>query len=76
MAYTPSNYSHAFTPARNRYFNSSTNLQKMDSESNRLWRFHKPEWLNNSTVRNAGVYTSGALVKQTYHARRSEVIKY
>ncbi|KAL2785676.1 hypothetical protein BJX66DRAFT_342854 [Aspergillus keveii] len=33
----------------------------MDSESNRLWRFHKPEWLNNSTVRNAGVYASGAL---------------
>ncbi|OKL57020.1 UPF0220 protein [Talaromyces atroroseus] len=32
----------------------------MESE-NRLWRFTKPEWLNNSTVRTAGVYTSGAL---------------
>ncbi|CEO58374.1 Vacuolar protein sorting-associated protein 68 [Penicillium brasilianum] len=33
----------------------------MDVSSNRLFRFPKPEWLNNSAVRNAGVYTSGAL---------------
>ena len=33
----------------------------MDS-NNRLFRWSKPEWLNNNTVRNAGVYTSGALV--------------
>ncbi|CRG88832.1 UPF0220 protein [Talaromyces islandicus] len=32
----------------------------MESES-RLWRFSKPEWLNNSAIRTAGVYTSGAL---------------
>jgi hypothetical protein len=35
----------------------------MDVSSNRLFRFSKPEWLNNSAVRNAGVYTSGALVR-------------
>lgn len=34
----------------------------MDVSSNRLFRFSKPEWLNNSAVRNTGVYTSGALV--------------
>lgn len=34
----------------------------MDVSSNRLFRFTKPEWLNNAAVRNAGVYTSGALV--------------
>ncbi|QKX60020.1 uncharacterized protein TRUGW13939_07162 [Talaromyces rugulosus] len=32
----------------------------MESES-RLWRFSKPEWLNNSAIRTTGVYTSGAL---------------
>ncbi|EEA18964.1 Vacuolar protein sorting-associated protein 68 [Talaromyces marneffei ATCC 18224] len=32
----------------------------MESE-NRLWRFQKPEWLNNSTLRTTGVYVSGAL---------------
>jgi hypothetical protein len=35
----------------------------MDVSSNRLFRFTKPEWLNNAAVRNAGVYTSGALVR-------------
>jgi len=34
----------------------------MDVSSNRLFRFSKPEWLNNSAVRNTGVYISGALV--------------
>lgn len=34
----------------------------MDTSNNRLFRWSKPEWLNNNTVRNAGVYTSGALV--------------
>lgn len=34
----------------------------MDSSSNRLFRFSKPEWLNNSAVRNGGVYVAGALV--------------
>ncbi|KAL1972545.1 hypothetical protein VTN31DRAFT_6959 [Thermomyces dupontii] len=33
----------------------------MDPSDNRLFRFQKPEWLNNSTLRVAGVYTSGAL---------------
>ncbi|GFF53869.1 vacuolar protein sorting-associated protein 68 [Aspergillus udagawae] len=33
----------------------------MEVSNNRLFRWSKPEWLNNSTVRNAGVYTSGAL---------------
>lgn len=39
----------------------------MDVPSNRLFRFSKPEWLNNSAVRNAGVYTSGALVSNPIH---------
>jgi hypothetical protein len=34
----------------------------MDVSNNRLFRFSKPEWLNNSAVRNGGVYVSGALV--------------
>lgn len=34
----------------------------MDVSSNRLFRFSKPEWLNNSAVRNGGVYIAGALV--------------
>ncbi|KAJ5613114.1 hypothetical protein N7510_006308 [Penicillium lagena] len=29
--------------------------------SNRLFRFSKPEWLNNAAVRNAGVSVAGAL---------------
>jgi len=33
----------------------------MDSSSHRLFRFSKPGWMNNTTVRTAGVYTSGAL---------------
>lgn len=33
----------------------------MDVSNSRLFRFSKPEWLNNSSVRTAGVYTSGAL---------------
>ncbi|KAJ5475920.1 hypothetical protein N7475_001649 [Penicillium sp. IBT 31633x] len=33
----------------------------MDASSNRLFRFSKPEWLNNSAVRNGGVYVAGAL---------------
>ena len=33
----------------------------MDS-NNRLFRFSKPEWLNNATIRNSGVYVAGALV--------------
>jgi len=32
----------------------------MDSE--RLWRFRKPQWLNNATTRLASVYLSGGLV--------------
>jgi hypothetical protein len=35
----------------------------MESSDSRLFRFSKPEWLNNSTVRTTGVYTSGALVR-------------
>jgi len=33
----------------------------MDSSEHRLWRFHKPEWMNNSAVRSTGVYAAGAL---------------
>ncbi|KAJ5205530.1 hypothetical protein N7491_003842 [Penicillium cf. griseofulvum] len=33
----------------------------MDNSSNRLFRFSKPEWLNNSAIRNGGVYVAGAL---------------
>ncbi|KAL1981306.1 hypothetical protein VTN96DRAFT_2799 [Rasamsonia emersonii] len=33
----------------------------MDPSDNRLWRFSKPEWLNNSNIRIAGVYSAGAL---------------
>lgn len=32
-------------------------------EEDRLWKFSKPEWLNSVWVRNAGVYSSGALVR-------------
>jgi hypothetical protein len=35
----------------------------MDVSENRLFRWGKPEWLNNSTIRNTGVYTSGALAR-------------
>lgn len=31
-------------------------------EEERLWKFRKPQWLNSIWARNAGVYTSGALV--------------
>ena len=31
-------------------------------ENDRLWKFTKPEWLNSIWARNAGVYSSGALV--------------
>ncbi|KAH8821491.1 hypothetical protein F5884DRAFT_768055 [Xylogone sp. PMI_703] len=27
----------------------------------RLWKFRRPEWLNNTAVRSAGVYAAGAL---------------
>jgi hypothetical protein len=30
--------------------------------NNRLFRFSKPEWLNNAAVRNSGVSVAGALV--------------
>jgi hypothetical protein len=29
---------------------------------NRLFRFPKPEWLNNANTRSAGVYSAGGLV--------------
>ena len=28
----------------------------------RLWKFRKPEWMNSSVARSAGVYGAGALV--------------
>lgn len=28
----------------------------------RLWKFRKPEWMNSSMARSAGVYGAGALV--------------
>lgn len=46
----------------------------MDSE-NRLWRFQKPEWLNNSTVRTAGVYVSGALVRSPSDFSKNSIIR-
>ncbi|GAO18895.1 uncharacterized protein UV8b_02780 [Ustilaginoidea virens] len=30
-------------------------------EQDRLWKFRRPEWLNNVWARNSGVYASGAL---------------
>lgn len=38
----------------------------MDVSNTRLFRFGKPEWLNNSTLRSVGVYTSGALVSYSF----------
>jgi hypothetical protein len=43
----------------------------MDVSNNRLFRFSKPEWLNNSAVRNGGVYVAGALVSR--HTRTESV---
>lgn len=31
--------------------------------SGKLWRFSKPEWLNSTSARTAGVYAAGALVR-------------
>ncbi|KAI5284328.1 hypothetical protein KEM54_001423 [Ascosphaera aggregata] len=33
----------------------------MDDSDTRLFRFSKPQWLNNANVRTAGIYISGAL---------------
>ena len=33
------------------------------SSSGRLWRFPKPEWMNSTSTRTAGVYLAGALVR-------------
>lgn len=45
-------------------------------ESERLFRFPKPEWLNSANTRTAGVYLAGGLVcallfnqKSTEHTR-------
>ena len=35
----------------------------MESNRDRLFRFARPEWLNNANVRTAGVYLAGALVR-------------
>lgn len=32
-------------------------------EEDRLWKFTRPEWLNNIWARNAGIYTAGGLVR-------------
>jgi len=32
-------------------------------EEERLWKFGMPAWLNSAWVRNAGIYTAGALVR-------------
>ncbi|KAI5295318.1 hypothetical protein KEM52_001739 [Ascosphaera acerosa] len=34
----------------------------MDEPGTRLFRFSRPQWMNNANVRTAGIYTSGALV--------------
>lgn len=41
---------------------STTPSRTMDVSENRLFRWSKPEWMNSSSIRGAGVYTSGALV--------------
>lgn len=40
------------------------NQHTMDGSENRLFRWTKPEWINNAAVRTAGVYTSGGLVRE------------
>ncbi len=32
-------------------------------EEERLWKFRRPEWLNNAWARGAGVYAAGAIVR-------------
>lgn len=40
-------------------------------DSNKVFRFERPEWLNSPNTRTAGVYLAGALVHQnTLTARR------
>ncbi|KAI9885490.1 MAG: 60S ribosomal subunit assembly/export protein [Watsoniomyces obsoletus] len=33
----------------------------MSSSSGKLWRFSRPQWMNNTTTRTAGVYTAGGI---------------
>jgi hypothetical protein len=41
----------------------------MMEDSNRLFRFPKPAWMNSANTRTAGVYIAGALVRNLtqYH---------
>ncbi len=58
-------------------YTQKTTIPNMDGSDNRLFRFSKPEWLNNSTVRNSGVYAAGALVKPpVYHSIASLVTRH
>ena len=45
----------------------------MDVSENRLFRWSKPDWLNNSTIRNTGVYTAGALVLPAPYLPRTQL---
>jgi hypothetical protein len=33
----------------------------------RLWRFHRPEWMNSAWARNVGVYAAGALFSIAFY---------
>jgi hypothetical protein len=41
----------------------------MMEESNRLFRFPKPAWMNSANTRTAGVYIAGALVRASPNPR-------
>lgn len=45
---------------------SSHQTSLIMSTSGRLWRFPKPEWLNSTSTRTAGVYLAGALVRPVH----------
>ncbi|KAK8038222.1 hypothetical protein PG994_014989 [Apiospora phragmitis] len=36
-------------------------------EDDRLWKFSKPQWMNSAWVRNAGVYSAGALFSLAFY---------
>jgi len=42
---------------------SHTHTHGMMEDSNRLFRFPKPAWMNSANTRTAGVYIAGALVR-------------
>lgn len=45
----------------------------------RLWKFRRPEWMNNANARSAGVYGAGALVSPSLRlpgSRSSYLLDY